>query len=95
MNSLKRVLKCSPHIRRFSALKAPDVVNVRETRLAYADIIVSCCLRARLTLPVVVLSVIDRDRFCDQGEDSLNGKLMSAGPILERIDIFGAAVAEK
>lgn len=30
-----------------------------------------------------------------QGEESLSGKLISAGPILERIDIFGAAVAEK
>ncbi|POM73172.1 ATP-binding cassette (ABC) Superfamily, partial [Phytophthora palmivora] len=28
------------------------------------------------------------------GEESLSGKLISAGPILERIDIFGAAVAE-
>ncbi|RMX69770.1 hypothetical protein KXD40_007775 [Peronospora effusa] len=29
------------------------------------------------------------------GEESLSGKLLSAGPILERLDIFGAAVAEK
>ncbi|RLN14591.1 hypothetical protein BBJ28_00013322 [Nothophytophthora sp. Chile5] len=28
------------------------------------------------------------------GEESLSGKLISAGPILERLDIFGAAVAE-
>ncbi|RLN51548.1 hypothetical protein BBJ29_010098 [Phytophthora kernoviae] len=28
------------------------------------------------------------------GEESLSGKLISAGPVLERLDIFGAAVAE-
>ncbi|TYZ69244.1 hypothetical protein PybrP1_010774 [[Pythium] brassicae (nom. inval.)] len=50
-----------------SPLADRKLVNVRDTRLAYADII---------------------------GEESLSGKLISAGPILERIDIFGAAVAE-
>lgn len=48
-------------------MEQPKVINVRDTRLAYADII---------------------------GEESLNGNLISAGPVLERLDIFGAAVAE-
>ncbi|KAF1323937.1 Atp-binding protein, partial [Globisporangium splendens] len=63
---------CVQQLRRQSSVPTQtvdgkQVVNVRDTRLAYADII---------------------------GEESLSGKLISAGPILERIDIFGAAVAE-
>ncbi|TMW55723.1 hypothetical protein Poli38472_010605 [Pythium oligandrum] len=58
----------SSQIAAFTAEPAhPEHVNVRDTRLAYADII---------------------------GEESLNGSLISAGPVLERLDIFGAAVAE-
>ncbi|DBA00769.1 TPA: hypothetical protein N0F65_004674, partial [Lagenidium giganteum] len=63
MTSASSATAESPRERRPSM----DFVNVRDTRLAYADII---------------------------GEESLNGKLISAGPILERVDIFGAAVAE-